>query len=78
MKNLHFFVPKGPPSKIRQNKRRGKMRCVLKLINHTKSFKEIGDVVQNGLEDLKTYYGKSGFINREQRAFVKLCSTATE
>ena len=29
------------------------MRCVWKLINHTKSFKEIGDVVQNGLEDLR-------------------------
>ena len=31
MKNLHFFVPTGPPLKIRQNERRGKMRCVLKL-----------------------------------------------
>ena len=57
MKNLHFCVPTGPPLKARQNERRGKMRCVLRLtylsVNHMKSFKEIGDVVQNGLEDLR-------------------------
>ena len=57
MKNLHFCVPTGRPLKTRQNERRGKMRCVLRLtylsVNHTKSFKEIDDVVQNGLEDLR-------------------------
>ena len=56
-KNLHFFVPTGPPLKIRQNERRGKIRCVLKLtylsVNHTKSFKKIGDAVQNWLRDLR-------------------------
>ena len=53
-KNLHFPPP---PLKIGQNERRGKIRCVLKLtylsVNHTQSFKKIGDVVQNGLQDLR-------------------------
>ena len=31
MENWHFFVPTGPPLKMRQNERRGKMRGVLKL-----------------------------------------------
>ena len=57
MKILHFCDPTGPPLKTRQNERRGKMRCVLRVtylsVNHMKSFKEIGDVVQNGLEDIR-------------------------
>ena len=57
MKNLNFCDPTTPPLKTRPNERRGNMRCVLKLTyqngGHTKSFKEIGDIVQNGLEDFR-------------------------
>ena len=31
MKNLHFCDPTGPLLKTRQNERRGKLRCVLKI-----------------------------------------------
>ena len=56
-KNLHFCDPTGHPLKTRQNERLGKNRCVLKLscesVNHKTILKEVGDVVQNGLEDLR-------------------------